>query len=69
MHGLELGDMPRGESHGRLASARRRLGRPGSVDVLAVRSVAGVPTAARRLQLHDRRRDARVPIWDSLERR
>ena len=42
MHGLELGEMPRGaRRRGRSRDARRRLGRPGSVDVLAARSVSG----------------------------
>jgi hypothetical protein len=42
MHGLELGEMPRGARGA--AAARgwgKRLGRPGSVDVLAARSEAG----------------------------
>jgi hypothetical protein len=33
------------------AYARRQLGRPGSVDVLAARSMAAAPPAARRLRV------------------
>jgi hypothetical protein len=53
-----------------LADARRRLGRPGPVDVLAVRSVAAVPPALARRPAGSRTAPCRTcPFYEGLPRK
>jgi hypothetical protein len=71
MHGLELGEVPRG-ARGAAVVRRcgRRLGRPGPVDVLAVRSVAAVPPAvARRPYGFTDGAVSHVPLREGLPRK